>query len=194
MNLWDKYKTKLNEAGINTKLRKAHFFGQLKSESNFNLVAESLYYTSVQNARGAFYTPFKGKTNDFVISYLKDSKKMANYVYSNRMGNGSESSGDGYKYRGRGYIQLTGKDNYGRLSKALNVDYVSNPALLLNEADAMLAAIWFWNVNGLNKYADADDLDSISDIINMGKKTVAYGDANGFDKRKKNLDYYKSIF
>lgn len=195
LELSKKYKSILDKGGINTPLRLAHFFAQIDHESGLVSKRESLYYTKIANARGAFYSPFKGKSDVFVTSYLKNSIKMANYVYANRMGNGNEASGDGYKYRGGGYLQHTGKNEYKILSERLGVDYITNPDLILNEADAMLAAIDGWNRRGLNKYADIDDIDAVSDIINKGGRTPeTYGDANGFADRKSKLIKYKAEF
>lgn len=99
------------------------------------------------------------------------------------MGNGSEVSGDGYKYRGRGFIQLTGKDNYKSLSKDTGIDYLNNPDLLLTEYDALNSALWFWNNKGLNMWADKDDIIAITKKINGG--------VNGLDHRKQLLSKYK---
>lgn len=190
MELLKKYKTLLNKYEVNTPKRQAMFLAQIEHESNFKTKAESLYYTTVKRLRSIFYSPFKGKSDRFVSQYLRNSKKCANYVYANRMGNGSEMSGDGYRYRGRGFIQTTGFNNYKLLSDATGVDYVSNPDLLLNEADAMIAALYYWKTNNLNYYADRKDLDSVSDIINIGRKTVKDGDANGYEHREKLYNKY----
>ncbi len=189
-----KYKSLLDKKGINTPIRLAHFFAQLDHESNLVPKRESLYYTTIENARATFKTPFKGKTDVFVNSYLKNSIKMANYVYANRMGNGNEASGDGYKNRGGGYMQHTGADEMKILKARTGIDFVSNPDLLKEEANAMIAAIDFWNRRGLSSFADKDNLDGISDLINIGRLTVTYGDANGFKKRKEKLNYYKTVF
>lgn len=189
-----KYKSLLDKKAINTPIRLAHFFAQLDHESNLVPKRESLYYTTNENARATFKTPFKGKTDVFVNSYLKNSIKMANYVYANRMGNGNEASGDGYKNRGGGYMQHTGADEMKILKARTGIDFVSNPDLLKEEENAMIAAIDFWNRRGLSSFADKDDLDGISDLINIGRLTVTYGDANGFKKRKEKLNYYKTVF
>ncbi len=194
LELSNKYKTLLSKNGINAPLRLAHFFAQLDHESNLVPKRESLYYTTIAQARKTFKTPFAGKTDAFVSSYLKNSVKMANYVYANRMGNGNEASGDGYKNRGGGYMQHTGANEMKILTVRTGVDFVSNPDLLKEEVNAMIAAIDFWNRRGLSNLADRDDLDGISDLINIGKLTSAYGDANGFDKRKEKVKYYKTVF
>ena len=189
-----KYKTVLDKGGINTPRRLAHFWAQMDHESNLVSKRESLYYTKVANARGAFYTPFKGKSDTFVTGYLKDSVKMANYVYANRMGNGDVKSGEGFKYRGGGFLQHTGKDEYRILEARLGIDFVANPDLILEEPNAILAAIDGWNRRGLSRYADLDDIDTISDIINIGRSTKIYGDANGFADRLKKYKAYKIEF
>lgn len=194
MELWEKYKTRLEQNGIDTPLRKAHFFAQLEHESGLKPQAESLYYRDVKRLRSTFYSPFKGKSDSFVQQYVKNTEKCANYVYANRGGNGDEKSGDGFKYRGRGFIQLTFKDQYKKCGDYYGVDYLNNPDLLLTEADAMLSAIWYWKVNNLNKYADINDIDGVSDVINMGRKTVAYGDSNGFTDRHEKFKKYVKIF
>lgn len=194
LELSKKYKTLLTKHRIDTPLRLAHFFAQLDHESDLIPVRESLYYTKIAGARAAFYTPFKGKTDTFVTGYLKNSQKMANYVYANRMGNGNEASGDGYKNRGGGYMQHTGANEFKILTARTGVDFKSNPDLLLEEVNAMIAAIDYWNRLGLSNYADKDDLDAISDLINIGRLTETEGDSNGFKDRKDNLIMYKKIF
>lgn len=194
LELSKKYKTLLNKNEINTPIRLSHFFAQLDHESNLIPKRESLYYTTIENARAVFKTPFKGKTDAFVHLYLKNSVKMANYVYANRMGNGNEASGDGYKNRGGGYMQHTGANEMKILKARTGLDFVSNPDLLKEESNAMIAAIDFWNRRNLSSFADQDNLDGISDLINIGKLTVTYGDANGFKKRKEKLNYYKTVF
>lgn len=180
-----KYRTVLARNNINTSRRLACFFGQAYAETggSFEPKAESGYYTNVHRARAIFYTPFKNKSNAFIEQYLRNSEKMLNYVYANRMGNGSEASGEGYLYRGRGIFQITGKSNYKRLSESWGVDYVANPQKLENEADGIVSAIWYWNLMRLNVHADKMDIDAISDLINLGRRTARVGDAHAYDNR-----------
>ena len=185
-----KYKTYLESKGINTPKRKAYFLARCYAESKLIPQRESLYYTTVAKARAAFKSPFANKTDDFVAGYLKDSVKMANYVSANRMGNGDEKSGDGYKFRGGGFLQNTGKNEMKILTARTGVDFYSNPDLLKEEVNALVAAVDYWNRLGLSYYADRDDLDTICDLINMGKKTAKMGDANGYAET---LQYYNSI-
>jgi len=106
-------------------------------------------------------------------------------VYADRMGNGGERSGDGWKYRGRGFIQITGKSNYKDISDDLSIDYLNNPDLLLNEADAMISAVWYWNRKNVNDLADDDDIVAVTKAINGG--------LNGIKHRKELLLHYKNI-
>lgn len=185
MYLHQKYRTLFANYGLTTPLRIAHFMAQIEHESHFKAKRESLYYKSVSRLREVFYSPFKGKSDYFVSNYLRSTKRCANYVYANRMGNGDEQSGDGFKFRGRGFIQITGKANYIRLSKDTRIDYLNNPDLLLNEADSMISALWYWNLINGNKYADADDIRTITKKINGGY--------NGMDDRLKKLRKWKKI-
>lgn len=100
--------------------------------------------------------------------YANNPKKLANNVYANRLGNGPESSGDGYKYRGRGIIQITGKDNYADCSKALNIDLMNHQELLETPMQASRSAAWFWSENQLGKYIKSGDFDKTTRIINGG--------------------------
>lgn len=192
-----KYNSLLNKWGIETKRQRLHFLVQLAAESGLVAKRESLYYTKISGARNTFKSPFKGKTDIFVQSYLKNSRKMANYVYANRGGNGNESSGDGFKYRGGGMLQNTFKNGYALLEKETGIPFLSNPDLILEEPNAMLAACIFWKRNNLNKHVALDDeiaLDRVSDVINIGRATETYGDSNGFKERKLIYDYFIKHF
>lgn len=183
--LLKKYPTLLSKYGINTVKRKAAFLGQLSTENeDLKPVRESGYYSTIANARNTFKTPFKGKSDAFVQGYLKNSAKMLNYVYANRMGNGNEASGDGYKYRGGGNLQNTGKNQYEWLQNKTGIKFLENPDLILEEANSLIAALTFWEDSSINDYADLWDLDAVSDLVNIGSKTKAVGDANHFEKRK----------
>ena len=193
MQLYEKYKSLFARFEVNTSLRMAHFMAQIEAESGLKPARESLYYTSISGLRASFYTPFKDKTDSFVKSYLRNSEHCANYVYANRGGNGDPSTGDGYKYRGGGLIQRTFKDGYARLSEVTGVDFVTNPDLIVEEANAVMDALVFWQDNKLNRYADADDLDAVSDQINIGRQTLKEGDANGYAHRAECLKKWKQI-
>lgn len=178
----DKY-TLLIRAGINTPLRLAHFFAQLEYESNFKLVPENLNY-SAEALLLVFPKYFPAP--ELADEYARKPIKIGNRVYANRMENGDEASGDGYEYRGRGYIQITGRRNYRLLSEATGIDFLNKPHLLLEEEHSMTAAVWYWSVNNLNALADADDLRGVTKRINGGY--------NGLEGRRLLLDKYKLIF
>lgn len=191
LELSKKYKSLLDKNIINTPLRLSHFFAQLTHESNLKPISENLNYST--NGLLKIFNKYFPNEN-IANKYARKPQSIANKVYANRGGNGDEKSGDGWKYRGRGFTQITLKDNYKELSKDIDVDYINNPDLLLNEADAMISAIWYWNkING-NKYADDDDLDTISDLINIGRKTIKIGDSNGYLDRHNHLNKLKKIF
>lgn len=193
MQLNQKYKSLLDKSGINTFLRLSHFFGQREHENGNGGKRESGYYTTIKGLRNTFKTPFKGKTDAFVSQYLKNSVKCLNYVYANRMGNGNEQSGDGYFFRGGGDFQTTGRSQYTYLQKVTGIPFVSNPDLILEEANSLISAITYWNDHNLNRYADEDNIDVISDIINIGSITRAYGDSNGFTDRVAKVNKWKQI-
>ncbi len=112
----------------------------------------------------------KGKSipNKFALALHRKPEMLANVVYANRMANGPTESGDGWRYRGRGLKQLTGKDNYTRCGKGLGIDLVANPDLLLEPEGAALSAAWFWSVNKCGPIADADDFVGLTKKINGG--------------------------
>lgn len=179
---------------INTPLRLAHWFAQAYAECRLIAKRESLYYTSIKSLRATFKTPFLGKDDAFVSKYLRNSEKCANYVYANRGGNGDESSGDGFMFRGASFFQHTTHDQFLEMSYDLGVDIYNDIDLLLEDYYAVLAGCWYWHVNNLNKYADEDNLDAISDIINIGRLTRSYGDSNGFKHRQEALVKFKEYF
>jgi len=136
---------------INTPLRLAHFLAQCGHESGgFKLTQENLNY-SAKGLNGIFKKYFQTEAD--AKPYERNPQKIANKVYGNRMGNGPEASGDGWKYHGRGFIQLTGKDNYAAFGKSIGADTVSNPDLVASQY-ALASAAWFFNKNGLHKMAD----------------------------------------
>jgi len=179
----EKYITALNAAmaefEINTPARRAMFLAQCCHESgHFRAVSENLNYKADSLSR-VFPKYFRDvDPND----YAKHPEKIANRVYSNRMGNGDEESGDGYRFRGRGLIQLTGKSNYTACSEDLEVDLLENPDYLTTPEGAARSAAWFWNANDLNKYADADDIVGCTKRVNGGtigleERTELYNEA-----------------
>lgn len=176
-----KYKSLLDKYGINTTLRKAHFLAQIEHESGLKPISENLNY-SASGLMSTFPKYFNSNNSNF---YARKPELIANKVYANRMGNGNYESGDGWKYRGRGFIQITGKENYFRLSNDTDIDFLKNPDLLLQEANSMLSALWFWNLKGLNAFADKDDIITITKRINGG--------LNGIEHRKQLLKKWKGL-
>lgn len=152
-NLQRYFNDTTNRYEINTDLRKAHFLSQLLHESNnFKCVSENLNYSS-QGLMSTFrkYFPDLETAN----KYARKPEMIANKVYSNRMGNGDEASGDGWKYRGRGDVQITGKNNYQAYKDHSGIDVITNPELLLLPANAMDSSGWFFAVlRNLNPIAD----------------------------------------
>jgi len=189
-NLHIKYKTLLAKYGINTPLRIAHFMAQIEHESELKPKSENLNY-SAKRMLEIFKSDFdtnrdkwlSPKEKDKVIYLLGSPQRIANFVYANQNGNGNESSGEGWKYRGRGFIQITGKYNYFRLHIDTDLDCVKNPDLLLSEPNAMLSACWFWKLRELNILADKDDVIRITKRINGGY--------NGIEHRKELLIKWK---
>ena len=154
---------------IDTALRLSHFLAQCGHESaGFKAIQENLNY-GAKGLLGIFkkYFPTEAKA----LQYERKPEKIANLVYCSRMGNGDEASGDGYKFRGRGYIQLTGKNNYAAFGKAINEDITANPDLVSTKYP-LLSAAWFWSSNSLNALADkgADDasVTAITKRVNGG--------------------------
>lgn len=151
---------------INTPQRQAAFIGQCAHESaNFKTLEENLNYKPETLMR---VWPSRFPDLATAMKYAHDPIKLANKVYANRMGNGSEESGEGNAYHGRGLIQLTGKENYERCGEALGVDLINQPGLLAEPMYACLSAAWFWNKKGLNALADAQDYDTMTKRINGG--------------------------
>jgi putative chitinase len=165
MKFYEKYKSLFEQYEINTPLRIAHFMTQLDHESGLKPISENLNYSS-ERLRQIFSKYFISKAD--ADRYARQPEKIANRVYANRMGNGSEASGEGWKYRGRGFIQLTGKENYYRLYLDTDLDVIKNPDLLLEEPNALISALWFWKTRKLNALADKDDLVGIRKRVNGG--------------------------
>lgn len=153
---------------INSQLRLAAFLAQIGHESNnLSAVVENLNYS--KEGLNATW-PNRFPTVESAVPYHRNPVRIANRVYANRMGNGDESSGEGFLYRGRGLIQLTGKEMYRRLSNEFGVDFVGNPDLLLQPVWCALSAAWYWNDKQLNDLADNSDLLIITKRINGGTK------------------------
>lgn len=159
----------MQKFGINTSLRLAHFLAQCGHESGgFKLTQENLNYS----AKGLATTFKKYFINEAAAKpYERNPQKIASKVYGSRMGNGAEATGEGWKYRGRGYIQLTGKDNYKAFDATVPENILEQPDLVATKYP-LLSAAWFWNKNGLNTLADGGATDttvtSITKRVNGG--------------------------
>ncbi len=151
---------------INTPERQAAFIGQCAHESmNFTRLEENMNYS----AEALMKTwPSRFPTMEVAQKYARNPEKIANKVYGGRMGNGTEETGDGWLYHGRGLIQLTGKDNYTLAGDALNMDFIHSPDYVLVPKYAALTAGWYWNKRQLNKEADAKDYTGMTKKINGG--------------------------
>lgn len=154
LSIPDKVKAELwnvmSRFGINTPERLAHFLGQCHHESGgFKFTTENTNYSDV-GLKKHFNKYFKDKD---ISKYARKPEKIANLVYGNRMGNGDEASGDGFRFRGRGYIHLTGKNNYRAFDKFVDDDILLNPDLVATKYP-LLSAAWFWDVNDLNEICD----------------------------------------
>ena len=154
--------------GIDQPHRIAAFLAQCGHESGgWTTFEENLNY-SAQGLQGIFGSHFHGDADQ----YARQPEKIANRIYCNRMGNGDEASGDGWKYRGRGPIQLTGKANYTKFAQDMFDDWqnlLDNPDWVTYDKDfALMSAIWFWNEYNLNHYADIGDIKTMTKIINGG--------------------------
>lgn len=150
---------------INTKARVAAFLAQVATESaNFTRTEENLFYKTPERIRAMW--PQRVPTLQAAAALCGKPRELANTVYSNRLGNGDPLSDDGWRYRGRGLIQLTGRSNYKVAGDALRVDYVTKPDLVAEPADALMTACWFWASIQANVLADASLIDSITRKVN----------------------------
>jgi len=171
---------------INTPLRLAHFLAQCGHESGgFRAVKENLNY-GAKGLLGLFkkYFPNEAKAK----LYERKPEKIANLIYGGRMGNGPEASGEGYKFCGRGYIQLTGKQNYTAFGKSINEDICANPELVATKYP-LLSAAWFFNKNGLHKMADGGATDAV--VTSVTKRVN--GGTIGLPDRIKHFKEFYSV-
>lgn len=167
---------------INTPLRLAHFLAQCHHESNgFRVVEENLNYRAAGLLR-VFPKYFDLQTAE---EYAHNKVAIASRVYANRMGNGDEASQDGWLYRGRGYIQLTGKDNYAAFNDQLPEDIIKNPDLVATQYP-MLSAAWFWDHNKINAVIDND-----ASVYDVTRKVN--GGLNGIEDRMQLFEHYSDI-
>ena len=172
---------------LNTPLRLAHFLAQTGHESGgFKATTENLNY-GAKGLLGIFkkYFPTEAKAKE----YERKPEKIANLVYGGRMGNGPEASGEGFKFRGRGYIQLTGKDNYKAFDAVVPEDILANPDLVASKYP-LLSAAWFFHKNGLHKIADEGATDA---VVTKVTKRVNGGTIGLADRIKHFKEYHNLL-
>jgi putative chitinase len=183
-NWYDALYEILPEYEINTPQRVAAFVAQCAHESGgFRALKENLNYKAESLIR---VFPKYFKTLDEAKHYEKQPEKIANKIYGSRMGNGDEASGDGFRYCGRGLIQLTGKDNYTWFAASLDMPVEEVPEYLGTFEGAVQSACWFWESNNLNQWADKGDILTMTKKINGG--TI------GLEDRKKHYEHALHIF
>lgn len=169
------------EFDIDTMDRKAMFLAEVCHECfGFSRLSENLNY-SANGLADTWPNRFRGddgKPNELALKLARIPEAIANMVYANRLGNGDYASGDGWRYRGRGCIQLTGKANYSKAADALNApELVTNPSVVATPFWAARTAAWFWKANDLNRFADSGDIEGCTRAINGG--------LNGLEDRKR---------
>ena len=152
--------------GISTPRQQAAFLGQCGHEcGNFTKLEEGLSYAADRLMK---IWPKRFPTMEIAQKYARNEKALANFVYANRMGNRDEASGDGYRFRGSGWLQLTGHDNFYHAGKACGVDFVMNPDLVRQPKHAALTAGWFWSTHDCNRLAEAANWVALTKKINGG--------------------------
>lgn len=171
---------------IDTPVRLAHFLAQCAHESgNFKFMTENLNY-SAKGLMGVFKKYFP--TEAIAKQYERKPEKIANKVYASRMGNGDEASGDGAKFKGRGYIQLTGKQNYSAFNKVVDEDILAQPELIATKYP-LLSAAWFWDSRKLNALADGGATNQV--VTSITKKVN--GGTHGLEDRISKFKLFHSL-
>jgi putative chitinase len=182
-NLADYFNETFDRFDISTPARQACWIGQCGHEcGNFRIMEENLNYRAATLLKLFPRTPKRawGFTPEEAAAYEKQPQRIANRIYSNRMGNRDEASGDGFRFRGAGFLQLTGHSNFWHASQALNEDFVMQPELVRTPKYAAMTAGWFWQTHRLNQYADSGDYLTLTKRINGG--TI------GLEDRKKHIN------
>jgi putative chitinase len=184
-NVMDEIPLIMEKFGIDNPLKLSHFLSQCAHESgNFKFLNENLNY-SADGLRKIFPKYFP--TIEVANKYARQPEKIANKVYGGRMGNGDEASGDGYRFRGRGFIQLTGKDNYAAFDKFVDDDIMANPDLVSTKYPLTSAAFFFHK----NKLWDICDKGHGDDIVLAVTKRVN-GGTHGLADRQEKFDLFHS--
>jgi putative chitinase len=164
--LVDVFNETFDRWGIKTPRQQAAFLGQCGHEcGNFTKLEEGLSYAADRLMK---IWPKRFPTMEVANKYARNPKALANYVYANRMGNRDEASGDGYRFRGSGWLQLTGHDNFFHAGKACGFDYVMNPDLVRTPKHAAMTAGWFWSTHDCNRLAEIGDNLALTKKINGG--------------------------
>ncbi len=161
----------LPNAGIDTPKKIAHFLSQVGSESGgFKVAVENMWYTAPRIMQ---VWPKRFPTLEFAKQYEKNPQKLANSVYANRMGNGNATSGDGYRFRGRGLIQITGRNMYTNVGAFTRLDLVNHPEIAEHAEHAMLIAIGGWKFDGVDKLSESASVEQYTQKINGGRTNIA---------------------
>lgn len=176
LKLFEKYE-------INTVNRIAGFLAQVLHESADLLYKEENLRYSDKGLRITFGKYYKDE--ELAKKHSYKPQLIGSRVYANRMGNGDEASGDGYRYRGRGYIQLTGKDNYTAFARDMGMSMDEAIEYLTTNEGAMESALWYWKSRNINKYCDEDSINGMSKAVNGGM--------NGYEDRKHRYNHYKAV-
>jgi putative chitinase len=170
----DPLNTAFERWDVSTPQRRADFLAQYAHETDgFQKLDERLHYTDAERVRAMFGRHFKEISDDDVRGFMESPEMFASRIYAERMGNGPEATGDGYRYRGRGLCHLTGKGNYALCGEAIALDLVDNPDLLLAPGPACLAGGWYWKHCGANALADRGDFRALTRAINGGEFGLA---------------------
>lgn len=157
--------TAMQQFAITTPARAAAFLAQCHVESaGFTQLEENLFYTTAARLATIWPSRFRGAAD--AAPFVRNPVRLANRVYAGKIGNGPEASGDGWRFRGRGVKQLTGRANYAAAARAVGRPYLDNPGLVQTPDDAVLTAAWFWEQAGCNPLADAFAIDAITRRVN----------------------------
>jgi putative chitinase len=187
-SLADAFNETFDRFGINTPAQQASWIGQCGHEcGDFKILEENLNYRAATLLKLFPRTPKRawGFTPEEAAAYEKQPQKIANRIYGNRMGNRDEASGDGFRFRGSGFLQLTGHSNFYHAGQALGEDFVMQPELVRTPKYAAMTAGWFWQTHKLNQYADRQDFLMMTKKINGG--TI------GLDDRIKHINHALDI-
>jgi putative chitinase len=170
-SLVDSFNETFQRFDISSPIQQASWIGQCGHEcGNFRIMEENLNYRAATLLKLFPKTPKRGWgfTPEEAAAYEKQPQRIANRIYGNRMGNRDEASGDGFRFRGSGFLQLTGMSNFYHASQALGTDFIMQPELVRTPKYAAMTAGWFWQTHGLNRYANSKDFVMMTKRINGG--------------------------